>query len=271
MKIDYIAFDSFGVKSSCVKVETGDATITIDPGIAWEVDSFSLTEREKAALDRRYTAEIKRACGESDIIALTHHHYDHHIPERSLYVGKRLFVKDLRRWINASQRGRAYELLEGLDAKIEVADNKTFRIGGTKIWFSKPLWHGVKGTSLGHVVMVGIDDGGTRILHTSDIDGPILEEPIKLIQRYNPDILIIDGPPTYILGYMHSYYNLARSVINLCRIIESIDAELIILDHHPLRDYRYRVLLYEAYRHAERYGKTMETAAEYEAEGNRGL
>ena len=263
MKLEYVAFDSFGVKSSCVKVETDDCTVVIDPGIASETGSFPLGEREKARLDSRYEKAIKQAVKEADVIVLTHYHYDHHIPDQRLYRGKKLLVKDPENAINNSQRARAYELLNGIDAEVEVADGREFRIGRTRIWFSKPLWHGVEGTNLGLVVMVGIDDGEKRILHTSDVDGPILDEPVKLIQEYNPDILVIDGPPTYILGYLHAYYNLARSVINLNRIIQSVDAELIILDHHLVRDYRYKDLLYETYRYAEKVGKNVKTAAEH--------
>jgi len=47
MKINFVAFDSLGVKSSCVQVKTKDITITIDPGIADEVDSFPLPRKER--------------------------------------------------------------------------------------------------------------------------------------------------------------------------------------------------------------------------------
>jgi len=262
MHVEYVAFDSLGVKSSCVKIETDDVVITIDPGIAEEVDSFPLPLKKRMELRRRYANSIKKAIRDADIVVISHYHYDHHIPDKNLYRGKTLLVKDPVRNINSSQRKRAEELLITIEANVKAADGREFRFGDTKIWFSKPLWHGVEETNLGKVIMVGVDDGSKKLLHTSDVDGPILEAPVKIIKDYKPDIIIIDGPPTYILGYLHSYYNLARSTINLIKIMEETDAELIILDHHLLRDYRYRDLLYPSYLYAERNSVNLKTVAE---------
>ena len=262
LRVEYVAFDSFGVKSSCVKVETSDCVLVIDPGIASEVDSFPLPRAKRDKLERLYEKKIRDVCREADVIILTHYHYDHHIPDRRLYQNKKLLVKDPKRRINKSQRNRASYLLEGIDADVEVADGREFRFGSTRVWFSRPLWHGVEGTSLGRVLMVAIDDGEEKLLHTSDIDGPVLEEPVELIAKQRPDILVIDGPPTYILGYMHAYYNLARSIINLTRILELAEPKLTLLDHHPLRDYRYRDLLHPLYRYSEETGIEVKTAAE---------
>ncbi len=262
MMVDYVAFDSLGVKSSCVRVKTGDCTIVVDPGIASETGSFPLTGAEKARLRRFYEEAIREACSSSDIIILTHYHYDHHIPDRSLYEGKILLVKDPKNNINRSQMGRARNLLDGLDADIKIADGETFRFGSTVISFSRPVWHGTEGTNLGYIVMVKIEDGDKSLLHTSDVDGPVLKETTDAIIGANPDILILDGPPTYLLGYIMAYYNLARSIINIVRIMEETNTELFILDHHVVRDYRYLDLLSEVYKKADALGKRLSTVAE---------
>ncbi|RLI37902.1 hypothetical protein DRO55_00160 [Candidatus Bathyarchaeota archaeon] len=262
MIVDYVAFDSLGVKSSCVRVETGDCTIVVDPGIASETGSFPLTRAEKARLRRFYEEAIREACSSSDVIILTHYHYDHHIPDRSLYEGKTLLVKDPENNINRSQRGRARNLLDGLDADVKVADGETFRFGSTVVSFSRPIWHGTEGTNLGYIVMVKIEDGDRSLLHTSDVDGPVLKETTDAIVGANPDILILDGPPTYLLGYIMAYYNLARSIINIVKIMEETNTELFILDHHVVRDYRYPDLLSEVYKKADALGKRLSTVAE---------
>ncbi len=262
MKIELVAFDSLGVKSSCFKVETEDCVIVVDPGIASETGSFPLTRDEKIFLRRKYEADIREACSSSEVIIITHYHYDHHIPDRSLYDGKTVLIKDPNAMINRSQKSRASKLLIGLNADVRVADGKTFTLGSTKIEFSSPLWHGTEGTNLGYVIMVTIQDGDKKLLYTSDVDGPVLKETTDFIVKINPDILVLDGPPTYLLGYIVAYYNLARSIINICRILEETETETFILDHHAVRDYRYPDLLYEVYRKAEDLDRRVYTVAE---------
>ncbi len=266
MKIDYVAFDSFGVKSSCVRVNTKDVSIVVDPGIAYETGSFPLPLIQKAFLDAKYTRAIKKSCQSSDVVVITHYHYDHHLPRLDFYKDKILLIKDTERNINRSQKGRAAELLAIVKGKVKrlaIADGKTFKFGKTKIRFSKALWHGLRGTALGKVIMVTVDDGKQKLLHSSDIDGPYIPEYIDLILKEKPDIIILDGAPTYLLGYIMSFRNLEICIRNLIKLIEKSKPNAkIILDHHLLRDYRYREVYYEAYKRAKELKKTVHTAAE---------
>ncbi len=47
MEIEYIAFDSFGIKSSCIRVVSEGISIVVDPGIATETDSFPIPFAER--------------------------------------------------------------------------------------------------------------------------------------------------------------------------------------------------------------------------------
>jgi predicted metallo-beta-lactamase superfamily hydrolase len=252
----------------CTSVKTGDCKITIDPGIAVETASFPLPTHVKAELYEKYEEEIKRSAEKSDVIVITHYHYDHHMLERSkrLYGGKTLFIKDPKNFINNSQKKRAclfLQTIRGVPREIKIADGESFKIGGTKLKFSKPLWHGVQGTSLGYVIMVEVAYGGEKLLYTSDVDGPTLEEPVNLIVESQPDFLILDGPPTYLLGYIMAYYNLAKSIINICKILKNSETtRLIVLDHHLTRDYRYPDLMHMVYEKAKQLNKKICTAAE---------
>lgn len=265
MKINYIAFDSFGVKSSCVLVRTGDIKVCIDPGIAAEVDSFPLSKLSRSRLKLKYMRKIARACEKAEVIVISHYHYDHCKHIKEWYKDKIILIKDPKKFINKSQKERAkrfLELVKDTAKKIEIADGKEFEFGNTKIRFSKPLFHGVKNTRLGYVIMCSIDDGKKKLLHSSDIDGPIEEEYVKLIIKESPDLLILDGAPTYLLGYIHSFRNLCRAVLNLIKIIRSNKVRKIVLDHHLLRDYRYRDLYYAAFQEAKEQCITLRTAAE---------
>lgn len=266
MDLKYIAFDSLGVKSSCFMIEAPGHKILVDPGISGEVDSFPLSGPERAGLVKLYERKIRRACKEADLIAITHYHYDHFIPDKRLYEGKTLLVKDPAKSINKSQAARAKDLLDGLEADVRIADGRTFRFGQTRISFTGPVWHGPAGTNLGHVLMLsarGAGNNGKRILFSSDVNGVYDESQADIIIKEKPDILLLDGPPTYILGYIMSYYNLAKCVLNICKIIESAKPSLVFLDHHSLRDYRYPDLLHECYRVAENAGVKLTTVAEF--------
>jgi predicted metallo-beta-lactamase superfamily hydrolase len=85
-----------------------------------------------------------------------------------------------------------------------------------------------------------------KILFTSDVEGPIVESVAEYIIKENPDIVIIDGPPTYFLGYKFSQMDLERSIENLKKISREIDK--VVLDHHLLRDLNYRERLSDVYK-----------------------
>lgn len=265
MDIEFVAFDSFGIKSACVQVKTADSTITIDPGISGEEASFPLSYAERAILWTRYLNAIKRSCRNSDTIIITHYHYDHHIPNSALYQKKLLLIKDPARNINKSQAGRAAYLLSIIKDKvkdIKSADGKTFQIGKTKISFSRPLWHGAARTKLGKVLMVTIKEGSECFLYTSDIDGPYIKSYVNLIAKERPDTIVLDGFPSYLLGFIASFANLKVALKNTIRLLKMTDCENYIIDHHLLRDYRYREIYYEVYKKAAELDKNVLTAAE---------
>jgi hypothetical protein len=265
MEIKYIAFDSLGIKSSCIFVKTKDVKICVDPGIASEVSSFPLPLKERIKLKYKYKRDIALACSEADVIIISHYHYDHYQPIKSWYKDKILLIKDWKNKINKSQRNRANNFLEKIKnvaKEIKVADNNEFKFGKTKIKFSEPLFHGTRDTPLGYILMISIKTPKFKLLHSSDVNGPIIPSYADLIIKEKPNLLILDGAPTYLLGYIHSYYNLCLAILNLERIIRSKKIEKIILDHHALRDYRYRDLYYLAFRTAEKYKIKLSSASE---------
>ena len=82
-----------------------------------------------------------------------------------------------------------------------------------------------------------------------------------------PDLLIMDGPPTIFLGWKFSIKNLEDASSNLVEIIEKLDCE-VILDHHLLRDLKYKERFPKPYEIGE--GK-VKTFAEYLGEKNNTL
>ncbi len=262
--INYIAFDSFGVKSSCIEIKIGKTSIVIDPGIAAETKTFPLSKTTKLMLVQKYKQAIIKTVNKADIVVISHYHYDHFLPSLT-YKNKIMFIKHPEKNINNSQQIRANKLLKSIKPKqLYFADKQKFEFNDFCIEFSKALWHGQRKTKLGYVIMTTIRVFGkneTCVIHSSDIDGPVVEEYADMIISKKPNIIFLDGAPTYLLGYMFSYKNLDKAINNTIKIIKKCDAK-IILDHHLVRDKKYKQRYAKVYEIAERLNKKVTTAAE---------
>jgi len=141
MRIRLIFFDSLGAKCSSVLVETPDVSILIDPGAAGLQPGFPLPSEDKALLRERAFERILHYGVSSDVVVITHYHYDHHIhPSRlegmiDIFRDKTLLIKDPNQWINGSQRLRAlkflsgiYELLGGEGSVKDLMEDSKFRM-----------------------------------------------------------------------------------------------------------------------------------------------
>ena len=143
---------------------------------------------------------------------------------------------------------------------IFFADGRRIRKGSTDIRFTEPLFHGSEYDRVGWVLALVVEHGGKKILYTSDIQGPIIEDYAIWIISENPDLLILDGPPTYLLGYMLNMTNLTRAIENGRKIL-SLKSP-IIYDHHPLREPLYMERLKPLYDESKRREEFFGTASE---------
>lgn len=339
-----IYFDSFGAKCSSILVRTPDVRILIDPGAAEMQPSYPMSWEEK--MEHLWMAQraIEKAAESSDIIVISHYHYDHHTPldiygmrAEKLYKGKTIYAKDPNQYINESQWERARLLwsqvlsrfgkkdlsevvekpkpveypdpmedlplsrerdwgpyrerkkalvekgrrwfqklvkgywlgkewipeLELKDLSIYWADGKELKVGDTKVKFSEPRFHGLEFDRVGWVFSIEVEHQGKKLVHTSDLEGVQVDDYREAIIKSKPDVLIVDGPPTYLFGYMLNRINLNRSIENLCKIVKETRAELIILDHHLLREPRYQQRLKDVYSLSKKLKRKVMTAAEY--------
>lgn len=239
MKILPIAFDSLGVRSMATYVETNDVKIFIDPGVSVSPDRYSLPPH-RIELDRHRDMweAVKHWAGVSDIIIITHYHYDHHNPdEQGLYENKEIFLKHPREFINPSQKQRAETLLRQIESRaktIHIADGKTFNFGETRIAFSEPVFHGLS-PQLGYVLEVFIEDD-KRFIFTSDVQGPLDDKAVGFIVKMEPHIILLDGPATYLLGSHYKKNDINSAFDNIKKIIAQTPVKTLVIDHHLLRD-----------------------------------
>lgn len=239
MKILPIAFDSLGVRSMATYVETPDVRIFIDPGVSVSPDRYSLPpHRVELDRHREMWEAITRWVDMSDIVVVTHYHFDHHNPDHpEIYEGKDVFLKHPREFLNQSQKERAASFLSRIEQyakSINIADGKTFDFGKARVVFSEPVLHGLT-AKLGYVIQVMVE-ADQRFLFTSDVQGPLNSEALDFVIDVNPDIFIVDGPPTYLLGSHCKKADIELSIENLKKIIGSTRLTTMIIDHHLLRD-----------------------------------
>ena len=270
MKIIPISSDSLGVRSMATYVETKDCKILIDPSAALGPKRYGLPPH-KQELEALYKIKnkISEIAEKSDILTISHYHYDHYDPNEIFYKGKKVFAKDISKNINKSQTKRGGDFKKTVENTCNLihCDDTKHKFGQTKISFSPPFFHGPENVRLGYVIMTTIDDGEKKVLHASDVQGPVTKNATEYIIKQNPDVLIMDGPASIFLGWKFSYENLKNASDNLIKIMNRLDCD-IILDHHLLRDLKYKEVFPEPYKLGS---KRVKTFAEYLGKENNTL
>jgi len=262
MKITALAFDSLGTRSMATYVETKDVGILIDPGVALAPNRNGRPPHPiEIDLMMKEWKKIKSYAEKADILIVTHYHYDHHNPEEpEIYKDKIVYLKHPTEKINKSQISRVKYFLKKLDKfpkVLEYSDGREFRHGKTRIKFSPPVPHGAD-EKLGCVTEVLIDDGKTKFIHTSDVEGATVKSQHDFIIENDPDLCIIDGPMTYIFG-MHT--KALNTIINGTKRLKTL-----VVDHHYLRDLKWRDKLIEVYKVAEKRKVKLLCVAEFMGE-----
>lgn len=261
MQVNLLFSDSMGVRSMATLVEAGGEKIFIDASAALGPYRYGLPPHplEIDALEnsKKKIADLARDC---KYHVITHYHYDHYDPNEDFYIGKKIFAKRIDSYINASQKERGALFYQEFKEKAEIiyCDDSIHEINGIKIKFSPPFPHGPLGIKLGYVIMVSVEEN-EKILFASDVQGPVYEKAKDYIINEEPSLIIMDGPPSYFLGWRFSQNNLEKAEKNLIEIMEKLDCNLI-LDHHLLRDLKYKERMDELY---SLYGDKIKTFAEY--------
>jgi len=248
MEIIPIGFESFGVRSQATFIQTKDILIIIDPSAALAPRRYGLPPHIIEVKQLLKTFErIEELVRDAEYIIITHYHYDHHDPARfldpSIYKGRIFLIKDFNSNINYSQKRRAYRFLsivKEFAKDVKVVDGASLNIGSTFIKFSTPLPHG-RDARLGYVLSICISDSDRVMLYSSDIEGGASSEHFKLLEFCNPNIAIIDGPPSYLLNHAFTEDDMKKAINFLNKFIErNREAlETLVLDHHVFRDLNY--------------------------------
>jgi len=284
IKVVPLAAESFGVRSMCTYVETSDVKVLLDAGasLAPNRHGFPPHPKEYEAM-QKCREKISRAADEAEVVTLSHYHFDHHTPSyvdwcynwsspdvaKHIYEGKLVFVKNFRSMINFSQRRRGwlFQKTGGRHAKrLEIADGKTFEFGETKLKFSDPVFHGPENSALGWLLMATIKRCGEKVLFASDVQGPMYNPTLEKILAEKPQLVILGGPPIYLAGFRVRDEHVQQGMKNLESVVKNVPTT--ILEHHILRDERWRELSQPIFDAASKMGHSVVTAAEFLGEEN---
>jgi len=273
-----LASESMGVRSMCVFIKTPDVKVLVDPGVSMSRRWGLLPHPQEYRLLMECRERIAQFADQSEVIAISHYHFDHCTPSftdyvwtfSSLDVAKQIFqdkvvlAKDARSHINASQRRRGWLFKKTLGAfvkDIQVADGNVFTFGKTTIDFTNPVFHGEENTPMGWVLMTRVDFDGERVMHASDVQGPMLDKTLDLILSANPNLVYVGGPPLYLADFRVDRQLIEKGIKNLTKLAAEIPT--VIVDHHLLRDEAWRGFSKDVFKAAQKSGNRVVTAAEF--------
>jgi hypothetical protein len=265
----------------CTFVETSDVRVLLDAGVSLCPRRFGLpphpAEFRAIVYLRR---KIAGAARKAKVVTLSHYHFDHHTPSfedwlcnwtapnetaRQIYEGKMVLIKNPKENINCSQRRRGwmFQRTGGKYAKkLEIADGRTFIFGvDTTLKFSEPVFHGPENSALGWVLMTTIECKDEKFMFAPDIQGPMSNRTLEIIDEEKPRLIMIGGPPLYLAGLRVDESQIKAALGNLERVVRIVPN--VILEHHLLRDENWRDKTKSVFDAADEAGCHISTAAEF--------
>lgn len=273
-----LAAESLGVRSMCTYVETPSLRMLMDAGVSLCPHRFRLPPhpREFKAI-KEARQRIAEYAEKAEVVTISHYHFDHHTPSfedwlcnwtdaetaQQIYEDKLVLAKDYSVKVNSSQRRRGwiFEKTGGKRAKkVEYVDGREFYFGETRLKFSFPVFHGLPNTPLGWVLMTSIGYGDEKVLFSSDVQGPMDDAALSFILAERPRLLIVGGPPLYLAGFHVADAELMRGLRNLETLAKEVP--LIVLEHHLLRDAKWRDWAKQVFDSATKEGNRVVTAAQ---------
>ena len=283
IKVIPIADESFGVRSMCTYVETPDVKVLVDPGVSLGQRFALLPHVKEYKAIKECREKIAAFAEKAEVLTISHYHFDHYTPTftdftwnwssldvaRQIYQDKIVLTKAIRSNINISQRRRGWMLKKTAGSvmkRVEDADGKSFSFGDTELSFSKPVFHGEEGTPLGWVLMLNVKCEDEKVVHASDVQGPVFSSTLEIILSEKPQLVFIGGPPLYLVGFRVSQQAIESGIENLRRLVEN--TSMTVIEHHLLRDQGWRVFSKPVFDAAEKSKHLALTAAEFLGEPN---
>lgn len=238
MTIEIIGAESLGVRSLCCQITLPDRRIVIDPGVSLGYVRHGLLPHPlQIAVGCKVRERILKALNEADEVVFSHFHGDH-VPlahanpyQLSLDSLPSRF-KNLHGWcksnrdLSSKMSHRYQDLSDLLGDHLHIAEGESHGA----MTFSQAFPHGDATSAMGTVMMTRVDMGSRVFVHASDIQ-LLNDAAVDQILRWQPDIVLVAGPPLYLERLGESERACAWK--NALRLAQNI--EVVILDHHLMR------------------------------------
>jgi hypothetical protein len=238
MKIKILGTESLGVRGLSCVVITKNRKIVIDPGIALGYNRHGLLPHPfQVAVGERIRQKIIKELRDATDVVFSHYHGDHiPLPDANPYqLSAKKVVYLLQKphlWCKGPD-GLSYNMIQRSRELSHILGRTLPNVEGQTdgvMSFSLPMPHGELNNGLGTVMMTRIKDGDGVFVHASDIQ-LLNKEAILQILRWQPDIVLVSGPPLY-LPYLSSKKR-EEAWHNAICLSQGVDT--LILDHHLLR------------------------------------
>jgi hypothetical protein len=151
--------------------------------------------------------------------------------------------------------------------ELYIADGRRFEFGRSTVRFSTPVVHGEEESGLGWVLMCIVEHDGEKMIHAPDVQGPVSNETLQMIVAERPDVLILGGPPLYLVDSKVTRSTFDRGMSHVKELAKTIPT--IVLEHHLLRAAEWRDESTNALEEAKSPNNRILTAAEYVGEENK--
>ncbi len=151
--------------------------------------------------------------------------------------------------------------LKRIGSVCQIGDGASFEYGGTKVKLSNPVPHGEEESGLGWIIMTTIESEEEKIMHASDVQGPMSNQTANMILKENPKLLILGGPPSYLGGTKVNTAMIQKGFRNAAKIAGKVPT--VFFEHHVLRSENWREEAKVVYDAGLKANHKILTAAEY--------
>jgi predicted metallo-beta-lactamase superfamily hydrolase len=205
MHVEILGAESLGVRGLSCVVEVEDHKIVIDPGLALGYQRYGLLPHPaQVAIGEQVRRKILAALEDATDVVMSHFHGDHvPLPNANPYQLQAQQVVPLCRtarfWAKGP-KGLSHNMLRRKESLREVLGRELLNAEEQQdgpLAFSPSVPHGERHGRLGTVMMTRIKSEDSVFVHASDIqllDG----EAVSLILDWQPDIVLVGGPPLYL-------------------------------------------------------------------------
>jgi uncharacterized protein len=270
MQVIPLASESMGVRSMATFVETRHVRLLIDPGAAVAEQCFGLPPHpfETACLDR-CRARIALFAKSAHAIVITKFDVEHFSPGRPEWTAnKRLIVKNPNLHVRPEIRTFAFEFLKtarNTASEVSFADGTSFTFGGTRLSFSESFAVNPQENTEG-AIPLAVEDDEETFVYSSGTRGVYPDGAAAFLSSGPSTLMYLDGPLTHQPDRTAPRIPAGPLFKRIKKIILDSGAPRVILDHHLLRDPKWRQRVEPLAQIAREKGIVLQTAAEYRGE-----